>query len=115
MNRQQIPSKLGAIISELLRHKGYVAAVDVFMKLGYLDSKDYENWRLKRIPYLEKAIKVNLSRINYIMNTSTTATYPLCRRSSDTMAPSFVGICCRFHFAAFLILLIFSQEFNKNK
>ena len=67
MNRQQIPSKLGTIISELLRQKGYVAVVDVFMKLGYLDSKDYENWRLKRIPYLEKAIKVNLGRISYIM------------------------------------------------
>ena len=70
MNRQQIPSKLRAIISELLRHKGYVTVVDVFMKLGHLDQKDYESWRMKRVPYPERVIKVNLSRISFIMKTS---------------------------------------------
>ena len=38
-----------------------------YMKLGYLDSKDYENWRLKRIPYLERVIKLNLSRNSFMM------------------------------------------------
>ena len=67
MNRQQLPSKLRAIIYELLQQKGYVTAVDVFMKLGYLDPKDYERRRMKRVPYLERVIKVNLSRISFIM------------------------------------------------
>ena len=69
MNRKQLQSKLGVVTSELLKEKGYISFVDVFIKLGYLGPKDYENWRMKRIPYLEKVIKVNLGKINFIMKT----------------------------------------------
>ena len=68
-NRKQLQSKLSTITSELLKEKGYISFVDVFMKLGYLDPKDYENWRMKRIPYLERVIKINLGKINFIMQT----------------------------------------------
>ena len=37
------------------------------MKLGYLNIKDYENWRRGEIPYLEKVIKLNLKKISLIM------------------------------------------------
>ena len=69
MNRKQLQSKLSTVTSELLIEKGYISFVDVFMKLGYLDPKDYENWRMKRIPYLERVIKINLGKINFIMKT----------------------------------------------
>ena len=69
MNRKQLESKLGVVTSGLLREKGYIAFVDVFMKLGYLDPKDYENWRMKRVPYLERVITANLSKITFIMKT----------------------------------------------
>jgi len=69
LNRKQLRSKLGTVTSELLKEKGYISFVDVFMKLGYLDPKNYENWRMKRIPYLERVIKVNPSKINFIMKT----------------------------------------------
>ena len=69
MNRKQLESKLGVVTSGLLREKGYIAFVDVFMRLGYLDPKDYENWRMKRVPCLERVITVNLSKINFIMKT----------------------------------------------
>ena len=39
------------------------------MKLDYLDPKDYEDWRMKRVPYLERVIKINLGKINFIMKT----------------------------------------------
>jgi hypothetical protein len=39
------------------------------MKLGYLDPKDYENWRMKRVPCSERVIKINLGKINFIMKT----------------------------------------------
>jgi hypothetical protein len=52
---------------ELLKEKGYISFIDVFMKLGYLDKKDYESWRMKKTPYLEKSIKINLAKINLIM------------------------------------------------
>lgn len=69
MNRKQLHKKIGEVTSALLKEKGCISFVDVFIKLGYLDPKDYENWRMKRIPYLEKVIKVNLGKINFIMKT----------------------------------------------
>ena len=69
LNHKQLQSKLSTVTSELLQEKGYISFVDVFMKLGYLDPADYENWRMKRVPYLERVIKINLGRINFIMKT----------------------------------------------
>ena len=67
MNRQQLTTKLSTVTTELLRDKGYISFVEVFMKLGYLDQADYEDWRRRRISHLERVIKVNLSKINFIM------------------------------------------------
>ena len=39
------------------------------MELGYLDPKEYENWRMKRVPYLERVIATNLSKISFVMKT----------------------------------------------
>jgi hypothetical protein len=39
------------------------------MKLGYLSKSDYENWRFRRVSPLERVLRVNLSRINFIMQT----------------------------------------------
>lgn len=69
MNRKELHKKISVITLELLREKGYISFVDVFIKLGYLDVKDYELWRFKKIPCLEKVIKVNLGKINFIMKT----------------------------------------------
>jgi len=71
MNRRDLAKKVNAVTGELLREKGHIAFVDVFMKLGYLNQDDYEAWRNKRIPFLEKAIRTNLSKINFIMKTVT--------------------------------------------
>src|SRR6266849_5139970 len=68
-NRQDLERALSTITSELLKEKGYLCFVDVFMKLGYLSKSDYENWRLKRVSPLERVLRVNLSRINFIMKT----------------------------------------------
>jgi len=67
MNRDELSRKLVAVANDLLRAKGYISHVDVFMKLNYLNSKDYNSWRMKQIPYLERIIKVNLGTINFIM------------------------------------------------
>ena len=68
-NRQDLERALSTITSELLREKGYLCFVDVFMKLGYLSKSDYENWRLKRVSPLERVLNVNLARIHFIMKT----------------------------------------------
>ncbi len=68
-NRRDLVRALSAVTSELLKEKGYICFVDVFMKLGYLSKSDYENWRLKRVSPLERVLHLNLSRINFIMKT----------------------------------------------
>lgn len=69
MDRKEIEKRLGTITSDLLREKGYISFVDIFIKFGYLTQADYENWRTKKIPYLEKVIKPRLKEINFIMKT----------------------------------------------
>jgi hypothetical protein len=68
-NRQDLGRALSTVTSELLKEKGYICFVDVFMKLGHLSKSDYENWRLKRVSPLERVLKLNLSCINFIMKT----------------------------------------------
>lgn len=68
-NRQDLERALSTVTSELLKEKGYISFIDVFMKLGYLSTSDYENWRFKRVSPLERVLTVNLSRLNFMMKT----------------------------------------------
>ena len=67
MNREELSNKLIAVANDLIHAKGYISHIDVFMKLNYLDSKDYNAWRMKQIPYIERVIKVNLGTISFMM------------------------------------------------
>jgi hypothetical protein len=68
-NRRDLERALSPITSELLKEKGYLCFVDIFMRLGSLSQSDYENWRMKRVPYLERVLKLNLPTINFVMKT----------------------------------------------
>lgn len=67
MNRTDLLKKLSPVTSELLKEKGYIAFVDVFIKLGYLDPKDLERWRHRQVPCLERVIKINFDTISFVM------------------------------------------------
>lgn len=69
MNKRDLEKKLSPVTSSLLREKGYISLIDVFIGLGYLTPKDVESWRMKRVLYLEKSIKIGLSKISFINNT----------------------------------------------
>ena len=69
MDRRELEKKLHPITSELFSKKGYISLIDVFIGLGYLSKNDVDEWRMKRIPYLEKCIKINLSKISFISKT----------------------------------------------
>ena len=64
-----LETRLSTMTSALLGEKGYISFVDVFLRLGYLSPSDYENWRFKRLPYLERAITRNRGHINQVMKT----------------------------------------------
>ncbi|MDQ6950397.1 MAG: hypothetical protein Q9M26_01880 [Mariprofundales bacterium] len=57
------------ITSQLLSEKGYISMVDLFVRLGYLTDQDVHAWRMKRIPYLERCIHLNLRKISQIVKT----------------------------------------------
>lgn len=59
--------ELGQVTSALLHEKGSIAPVDVFLRLGSLTQTDYERWRRGQIPVLERVIRINLTRITFIM------------------------------------------------
>src|SRR5437879_13084177 len=51
----------------LLQEKGYIAPVDLFIRMGLLFPKSAEDWRRGRIPYLERVIRCNLSKASRIL------------------------------------------------
>lgn len=69
LNRQELIRQANSAASKLLNEKGYISLVEVLMEMGKLSKADYENWRFRRVPYLEKVITLNLSQINFILRT----------------------------------------------
>ncbi len=69
MNRAELIARMNEVSIELLREKGYISFVDVLLRMGKLAKEDYEAWRLGTIPYLEQAIRLNLSQLKYMLHT----------------------------------------------
>jgi hypothetical protein len=60
------PGIVRAVATILARSK-FVAPVDVVVELGRLTPKALEDWRRGRIPYLEKVVSGNLSRLSKLL------------------------------------------------
>ena len=67
MNNKKLRKKVRAKSGSLLYDKGYISPVELLMELGYLTQKSYKDWRHKRVPYLERVCKTNLSKLSTIM------------------------------------------------
>ena len=59
--------KVTKAVHECLKQKEFIAPVDILIKIGYLTEVNYNNWRGGNVPYLEKVINCNLSKINRIL------------------------------------------------
>lgn len=68
-NRSDLIGQMNAASSELLREKGFISFVDLLIRMGKLTQKDYEEWRCRKIPYLEKVITINLAKIGVLLRT----------------------------------------------
>lgn len=51
-------------VAAILASSKVVAPVDVIVRLGWLSTADLENWRFGRVPYLERVIRCNLTRLS---------------------------------------------------
>ena len=69
MNNRELEKKVKTVAGQVVSEKGYASSVDVLIKLGYLTQKDYENWRMKKVDYLERVCKVNLKKLSLVNKT----------------------------------------------
>jgi hypothetical protein len=67
VNRAELVASMNRASSELLREKGFISFVDVLIHMGKLTKEDHESWRMRRIPYLERAIRLNLSQLSHLL------------------------------------------------
>jgi hypothetical protein len=64
LNHNDLIKKMNEASSVVLREKGYISFADVLIWMEKLGKEDYEAWRFRQVPCLERVIKVNLLRIN---------------------------------------------------
>jgi hypothetical protein len=67
MNRQQLAKKVRGTVDHLVFEKDYVSPVDLFMSMDKLSKQNYEAWRKKQIPHLEKVLLGNLNQLSFIL------------------------------------------------
>ena len=54
-------------VADILQNGNVVAPVEVLIGMGLLSRDDLDDWRRGRVPYLEKVINCNLSRLSRIL------------------------------------------------
>jgi hypothetical protein len=59
--------RVAQAVEMLLAKSNVVAPVDVLIDMGLLDLKRLEDWRHGRVPYLEKVIDCNLTRLSRLL------------------------------------------------
>ena len=67
MNRRELEQAAIDAAGRCLKAKGYIAMVDVLMELGLLSREDHQRWRIRQVPFLERIVHGNLSRLNAVL------------------------------------------------
>jgi hypothetical protein len=67
MNRRELEQAAIGAADRCLKSMGYISMVDVLMEMGKLSREDYERWRFRKVPFLERVIQGNLAKINTVL------------------------------------------------
>lgn len=67
MNTNETRTSVRRSVADVLRRQGYVNVVEVLIDMGKLSRKDYEDWRMGRVPFLERVVGVNLGKLQTIL------------------------------------------------
>lgn len=59
--------RVARAVDLLLARGEVVTPVDVLMDMGLLEARHLEDWRFGRVPYLERVIHCNLSRLSRLL------------------------------------------------
>lgn len=60
--------RLWSCAAQLVDEQGFVSPVDLLVKMERITRKQLEDWRYKRIRYLEQATQGNLSKMKFILD-----------------------------------------------
>lgn len=82
-------SRIVKAVDNILASREVVSTVDVFVNMGLLSSKDLEDWRFGRIPYLERVIHCNLSKASRILRILRMHVHDLNMKPSHTVYKRF--------------------------
>jgi hypothetical protein len=69
MNRTELSRKAKAAACQVLKAKGYISVVDVLMAMVTLTKADYERWRFRQVPHLEKVLPGSLNKFQFLLRT----------------------------------------------
>ncbi|MDQ0219184.1 hypothetical protein [Peribacillus cavernae] len=67
MSKKDIEKRVFSCAGQVLYEKGYISPIDILIKMERITPKQAEDWRFKRIPYLERVTIGNLSKLNHIL------------------------------------------------
>lgn len=67
MNRHNLRKRVWECAGQLVAEKGYVSPVDLLVKMERVTPQQVEDWRFRRIPYLERITAGNLASMNTIL------------------------------------------------
>jgi hypothetical protein len=67
-NRAALSDRIVKAAEASLAAQHYVAPIDVFRRIGWLDPNSEREWRQGRLDYLERKVQANLSRISEAMH-----------------------------------------------
>lgn len=59
--------KIATLAGNIVSRKGDVSIIDLFIEMGWLQPDKLNDWKLRKIPYLERVIIANLSKISRAM------------------------------------------------
>jgi len=69
MNRTELTKKAKAAACQVLQARGYISVVDVLIVMGTLTKENYERWRFRQVPHLEKVLPGSLNKFQFLLRT----------------------------------------------
>jgi hypothetical protein len=65
--KKKISQCIATVAGDVVSKKGYVSVIDLFLGIGWLTLDKVVDWKSGKIPYLERVITANLSKITKTM------------------------------------------------
>jgi hypothetical protein len=67
MKKKKYSQQVATVAGNVVSLKGYVSVIDLMMGLNWLTIEKLNDWKQGRVPYLERVITVNLTKISRTM------------------------------------------------